>query len=393
MGNYNDEVMAYNIMNRLQEEATQKNDEAFLPLDDPYFTKIMELINVEKMNGKLTTSIKEIKSPTRNEIKMLVDLFYQIQHIRVALREQIRSIEGSDKDEKSKKGKSSKKAHIMILDYCLKSMMIIENAIKKALDIISDNSEVGRWLKQITGIGPVLAAGLIAYFDVTKSSYATGFISYAGFNDNNRPFIGKVGAEQIVNEVIGNNKTITDEMVAVIAERTQWKYMYIYDSAYDQKKGKWSKEKIIKTCAKIPYNKELKVLMYKVGDSFIKVSGKQKSVYGRIFAQKKAEITAENEAGKYAEQAAEYLTKKNYNKEKEAYKAYIVGKLPAGQVNARARRYANKIFLSHLFEEMYRVEYKKVPPRYYTIAKDPLHNRDIEPEVPYFSNVASPADK
>ena len=323
MGNYNDEVMAYNIMNRLQEEATQKNDEAFLPLDDPYFTKIMELINVEKMNGKLTTSIKEIKSPTRNEVKMLVDLFYQIQHIRVALREQIRSIEGSDKDEKSKKGKSSKKAesskevkssnedenskkaHIMILDYCLKSMMIIENAIKKALDIISDNSEVGRWLKQITGIGPVLAAGLIAYFDVTKSSYATGFISYAGFNDNNRPFIGKVGAEQIVNEVVGNSRTITDEMVAVIAERTQWKYMYIYDSAYDQKKGKWSKEKIIKTCAKIPYNKELKVLMYKVGDSFIKVSGKQKSVYGRIFAQKKAEITAENEAGKYAEQAAE----------------------------------------------------------------------------------------
>ena len=133
--------------------------------------------------------------------------------------------------------------------------------------------------------------------------------------------------------------------------------------------------------------------MYKVGDSFIKVSGKQKSVYGRIFAQKKAEITAENEAGKYAEQAAEYLTKKNYNKEKEAYKAYIVGKLPAGQVNARARRYANKIFLSHLFEEMYRVEYKKVPPRYYTIAKDPLHNRDIEPEVPYFSNGVAPADK
>ena len=126
---------------------------------------------------------------------------------------------------------------------------------------------------------------------------------------------------------------------------------------------------------------------------FLKVSGKQKSVYGRIYAQKKAEIIADNEAGKYADQAAEYLAKKNYNKETEAYKAYIAGKLPAAQIGARARRYANKIFLSHLFEEMYRVEYKKVPPRYYTIAKDPLHNRDIEPEVPYFSNVAFPADK
>jgi len=44
----------------------------------------------------------------------------------------------------------------------------------------------------------------------------------------------------------------------------------------------------------------------------------------------------------------------------------------------RADRYTRKIFLSHLFEEMYRVEYNTLPERY-----NDANCIIIEPEVPY----------
>jgi hypothetical protein len=91
-----------------------------------------------------------------------------------------------------------------------------------------------------------------------------------------------------------------------------------------------------------------------------------------------------NESGKYAEQAKRKLEEYNIDKSTKAYEAYSQGKLPAAHINARAMRWTEKIFLSHLFEEMYRVRYDKIPPRYYSIDKlGEEHNKDIAPEVPF----------
>lgn len=359
---------------KLTRMAKSTDDSIFMPNDDAETTKLIELINAERLTKKLKTEFREINNITRQEIRMLVNLYYQMQDVRKAVREQMRAIEGDENNS----------LNVKILDWILKNTGILEIGIKDTMQIVCENCEEGRWLLQINGIGPVLAAGLLAYFDIEGKQYATQFISYAGLNDNNRPFIGNVGATKIVNEVVGSSKKITDEMVQEIALRTQWPYHYLMENAYNQEKGTWSKSKIIAAASKIPYNANLKKHLWKVGESFHWLCNKPDSLYGRLYTERREYEMKRNEAGELADQAAAILERKNIGKNTEAYKAYSEGKLPKAHINARASRWVQKIFVSHLFEELYRVHNGKIPPRYYILERDPLHNKEVLPEVPYF---------
>lgn len=367
------------IQERLESMSSQlDNDEMFMPLDDPDFTKIVELIKAESLSKKLKTQMLEVTNPSKQEVRMLVNLFYQIQDNRKAIREMIRSIEGDD----------SKKINVVIMEWVLKNLAVVEKGIQDCLSILCEASETGRWLLQIKGIGPVLAAGCLAYFDVSNVNYATNWISYAGLNDNNRPFIGNVGATKIVNEIVGNAKEITDDMVTMIAVKTQWKYSYLAEKAFNQDTGKWSKSALIKACAKIPYNRDLKTHMWKIGKSFQWLCNDPDSLYGRLFSERRVLETMKNEKGEFAAQAAQILATKNISKSTEAYKSYSQGKLPKAHINARCMRYVEKIFISHLYEESYRVFHKNdlngnIPARYYALEHCDGHHDEIEPEVPY----------
>lgn len=365
----------FEVETHLETMADKLDDAQFVPFGTDESDQTVELFQALRVSKQLKSEMRKISNPSREEIKMLINLYYQIQDSRKALREQIRSIENDD----------TKKANVIVLDWCLKNFAILETGINGFLQSMCEQTEVGRWLLQITGIGPVLAAGLMAYFDVKGKHYASQFISYAGLNDNNRPFIGRKGADKIIAELgWDKKKEITDEDVVEFAARTQWKYDYLRQKAYDPEKGKWSKVKLSAAAAKIPYNADLKCLMWKVGKSFNWLCNNEKSLYGRLFTERRDIETRKNEAGEYAEQAANILKTKNIGKNTEAYKSYVQGKLPKAHINARALRWVEKIFISHLFEEMYRVEYNEIPPRYYNLEKDPLHNKEIVPEVPYY---------
>ena len=56
------------------------------------------------------------------------------------------------------------------------------------------------------------------------------------------------------------------------------------------------------------------------------------------------------------------LEKYKIGKTTDAYKAYSVGKLPPAHIHARAKRYAVKMFISHLHEIWYEVELGKPAP-------------------------------
>jgi hypothetical protein len=337
----------------------------------------VDLVQSVKMDKDLKHQLVSMEGMNRREIKTIVDLFYQVQKDRIALENQIRAIK-QEYDEDSQEGKN-----IVVLEHLLKNMKIQEADAASIIKVIVNNDPVGRWLVQIKGIAEILAAGLLAYFDVEGKNYASHFISYAGLNDNNRPWIGTEKSKIIVNEVIGKSKTITDEHVQEIAQKTQWSYSHIRNHAYDEEKGKWSKAKIVAACAMVPYNRNLKKLMYKVGASFQWQCNKKDSVYGTLFTQRRDFENKKNEEGAYAEQAAHILATKNIGKDTAAYKAYSEGKLPKAHITARAMRWTEKIFLSHLFEEMYRVKNDKIPPRYYTLEHMDGHHDEIAPEVPY----------
>lgn len=185
-----------------------------------------------------------------------------------------------------------------------------EDLIKKALDAYTIDHPVGAWLRTIRGMGPVTAAGLLAHIDISKAPTAGAIWKYAGI-----------------------------------------------DGATTWEKGQ-----------KRPWNAELKTLCYKIGESFVKTSNKEDSVYGKMYKERKLWETAKNDRGEYAHAAAKELATKNYSAGTVTRKALDSGKLSAGHIHARARRYAVKMFLSHLHEVMYITILGQKPPMPFAIA-------------------------
>lgn len=337
----------------------------------------VELSIPEGLTKDLKKEIKSIKNVGRQEIRFLVDSFYQVQSRRIVIQNQIRSIRQS--------ADNTTDTYCDILEWQLKTQMIQEKGIKDTLKLICENDEVGRWLLSIKGIGPTLAAGLLAHFDVTGIKYATHFISYGGLNDNNRPWLGAEKSKKIVEEVLGDSTEITDEHLEKLAIRTQWKYGYLNKNCTKVDKNgnviKRSKSDLIKAISKIPYNKNLKVLLYKVSQQFVKISYNPDSLYGQLYKERKILETQLNEEGKYADQAKHILETKNIGKSTDAYKAYSQGKLPKAHIQRRAERWATKLFVCHLFEEMYRVANGEIPEPYYVFKNG--HKDYIGPEVPF----------
>jgi hypothetical protein len=335
----------------------------------------LEVPELDKITRDMKKVMLTTESPSREEIRNLVNLFYQVQDMRISIAEQIRSINRL----------SGNDTNTIVLSWSLKSAAAMEKGINDCLKCLCENNRVGKWLLGIKGIGPVLAAGCLGYFDITNKQYASQFISYAGLNDNNRPWLGVAKSKEIINAVmdsLGTDK-VTDDVVLIVAAKTQWKFDYLRENAFDPRKEKWSKDKLEKACAKIPYNAGLKTHLWKIGKSFEYQKTREGSVYGRLLAERIVQEITRNEAGKNKELIAKKLSEKNYTKGTDTYNAYMEGKLPMPEINARSRRWVEKIFVSHLFEEMYRVAYDKIPPRYYALEHCDGHHDEIAPEVPY----------
>lgn len=233
----------------------------------------------------------------RAEARFLVDAYYQLQDNRIRSDGQVRSM--------SKDGEPH-----AVLQWLADMNRTLEDSLKSALDAYSTASPVGQWLRRQKGIGPVIAAGLLAHLDITRAETAGAFWSFAGLDP----------------------------------------------------RASWNKGE------KRPWSAALKVLCWKLGESFVKVSGHDDAFYGRIYKERKALETARNEAGDYADQAAAKLEKFRIGKDTDAYKAYSAGRLPPAHIHARAKRYAVKLLIAHLHEVMYLDHFGREPPLPYAIA-------------------------
>jgi hypothetical protein len=189
----------------------------------------------------------------------------------------------------------------------------IEGQIKGALEkYVMSRTDIGPWLMSIYGIGPVISAGLMAHIDIRRSPAVGDIYSFAGIaGDGQKPW----------------------------------------------KKG-----------AKKPFNGSLRTLIWKVGQSFMKFSNRPECTYGHLYRERKVYEVDNNDNMRLTAQAAKALESKNWDKSTDAYKAYIAGKLPPAHLDARARRFAAKIFLSHVHCVMYWLYFGKLPARPYSHA-------------------------
>jgi hypothetical protein len=169
---------------------------------------------------------------------------------------------------------------------------------------------MGAWAKEICGIGPVISAGLVAHLDITQAPTVGHWWRFAGLDPT----------------------------------------------------SKWEKGK------KRPWNAGLKVLCYKIGESFVKVQNRDDDVYGKLYASRKQQEQAKNLAGDFADQAKRAITEKKYGEDTSAKKYYEQGQLPPAHIHARARRYAVKQFLADYHAECYFRHYGAPPPFPYPIS-------------------------
>lgn len=339
----------------------------------------MLLENITKIPKQLEASLV---TATISDIRFCVQAYYQLQGMRIALAGQLRSIE-QGKSGGVKTAGNTLAPQAEVLQWLYNNVLGMENEIKRAMNIWSDSNPVASWAKQVTGIGPVISAGLVAYFDVTRAPSVSHFYSYSGYNDNNNPWLGREKSKQLVERYCKNTTVTTDELIAISQDDMCTRSLdKLRRYAYDEKKDKYTREALINGLSKIPYNAELKTLLWKLGESFVKVSNRPQSVYGMIYKQKKLSEREKNERKVFADQAENKLATCNIGKKTDAYKAYSQGMLPDAHIHSRATRFAVKIFISHLFEEMYRVEYNSEPPRNYAHVYLE-HNDYIAPEVPF----------
>lgn len=260
--------------------------------------------SVARLTKDLRTAAETLSAA---EARYLVDAYYQMQDARIRTDGQIRSIvQGVSKD--GEIVVEPCEPHDLLV-WFTEQNRTLENQIKSALDRYTTEHMVGDWMRSVKGIGPVIAAGLLAHIDITRAPTVGHIWSFAGLDP-----------------------------------RAEWK------------KGK-----------RRPWNAQLKTLCWKAGESFVKVSGSEDAFYGRIYADRKESEIVKNDAGDFAGQAAAKLEKYNIGKDTDAYKAYSTGKLPPAHIHARAKRYAVKLFLSHLHEVWYTREFGEGPPNPYPL--------------------------
>lgn len=196
----------------------------------------------------------------------------------------------------------------MFLGWTLDQMETLEKQMVRGLAHFAAAHPVAPWLDSIIGVGPILTAGLLAHLEL-------------------RPTVG-----------------------------AWWRFAGLDPTI------KWEKGQVR------PYNAALKTLCWKIGDSFVKVSGRDDAYYGKAYRERKEYELARNTPEQMRETVAATLEAKRFGRDTQAKKAYDAGILPPGRIDLRARRWTVKLFLSHLHEVWYRLEYGEMPPKPFAIA-------------------------
>lgn len=283
------------------------------------------------------------------EARFLVDDYYIIQEKRKRVANQERALKADGEPANT-------------IAWFAEQDQKLETWMKAQLGNYAASHKMGAWLADVLGIGPVIAAGLLAYIDINKA-----------------PTVGHI-----------------------------WQFFGIAGAGQKP----WQKK------TKRPWSAACKVLQYKIGDSFIKLSNNPNCIYGHIYRERKAYEIANNDAGKLVEQALKEAEKKagaqakrrtedkerlsDRDNESKAAWSWNAGCFPAGtcaavmeteqgkreaylktvrgapgsglpmlhpgHINDRARRYAVKQFLADFHGEWYRREFGCKPPLPYPIA-------------------------
>lgn len=281
-----------------------------------------QLEAVERLSRDIRDAASMLSSA---EARYLVSTYYEVQEQRIRAAAQVRASKESGEPNR-------------LLVWAETQYRASENNARRGLQAYAEHHEVGRWSLSITGIGPVIAAGLLAHIDLEpwrcrgERKGATWKPCRAG-----APCTAFCGTEPT--RTVGKI----------------WRFAGLDPTV------KWGKGE------RRPWNADLKVLCWKLGESFVKTSGSEHEVYGSVYRARKELELGRNEAGQYADQAAASLEARKYGADTVARAWYEQGKLPPARLHLRAQRYAVKLFLSHWHHVAYESKFGEPPPKPYVL--------------------------
>ena len=275
--------------------------------------RAVEIFTVEKLSRDLRDAAKTLGV---REARYFVSTYYDMQDYRIASANQQRKLLEGEKPSG-------------FMKWFNQNLVILENQIKTVLDKWSAGQPMGVWAREVTGIGPVIASGLLANIEIEKA-----------------PTVGHI-----------------------------WRFAGLDPTS------KWLKGE------KRPWNAGLKRLCWLMGESFVKVSGNKNDVYGKLYIQRKAYEHERDDRGYNAEECRRRLAeddKKPKAKRMDAdlRKLLQTGQLPDKAHHERAKRWAVKQFLADWHGEAYRQHYGTEPPLPYPIAHmGHVHLRAAKPKA------------
>ena len=119
--------------------------------------------------SRLTKEVKAVAADMgRTQARSLVNAYYKMQRQRIRTKAQLR-------------GPINENAQALTAFFAERTSNV-EGLYKQALQVYALASPVGKWSLSIKGIGPVIAAGLIAYIDIEKTPNAGALWRFSGLD-------------------------------------------------------------------------------------------------------------------------------------------------------------------------------------------------------------------
>jgi len=226
------------------------------------------------------------------QARVLIEMYFDWQKNRVGTNNRVKAALKEDTPTNA-------------LQWMLDNQFGVEKQLNAILGKYAKKHPVGEWMMKQLGVGPVLAAGFLAFLDPHKAPTAGHFFSYAGMTP------AKQGP---------------------------------------RKRGE-----------KLTHNPTVKKLCWYIGECAVKVSNKENAVYGRAYRDYVEKVTRENEEGKWEACALALAETRNYGEDTEAMKTLKKGKLPKLIIHQRGKHSAILLFLSHLHQVWRKHEGLSVP--------------------------------
>lgn len=294
-----------------------------------------DLVSVQRLTRDLRQATVTLSEA---EARYLVDAYYIIQEDRKRSGNQVRSL-----------GEASEPHSV--IQWFLDQNTTLENQIKNALDAYSMSTPTGQWVRSIVGIGPVIAAGLLAHIDVRDPRTSVGQKwRFAGLDPDVR-WLTSEGTRALFAEVVGPRGPATPAQAAVLAQHLNRRPDRLAESL-----AGLSRADQMAALARRPYNATLKTLCWKIGQSLVYQKSHPGDFYGRYYDRRKRYETERNANGVYRSQAEKLLATRNFE-DPGARKLLEAGMLVPAHIDLRARRWTVKLFLSHYVEVAFAAEH------------------------------------